>query len=224
MYKILRSTFLLFLFFIYTGCSQKNFIRPSSDVLILGKTTYSQLVKNMGVPSELKESLHNGKNVKEISYVYSSSEEEALEQDILPSRTTSYYFNNDVLIGEYFNSSFKSDNSNYNDTMIDSIIKGQTTREKVLQLLGRPSILAIYPMIKESDSEVIGYQYRAMMKGSHLGSTLAANFKIGGLAGMLIESADDKGIGTIFYKSLIITINDKGIVSNIQSDSTTERF
>jgi outer membrane protein assembly factor BamE (lipoprotein component of BamABCDE complex) len=70
-----------------------------------------------------------------------------------------------MLVGKEFTSSFKSDNSNFDETKIESIIKGKTTRSEVIQLFGKPSSSFIAPMVKETSGEAIGYVYNTTSGG-----------------------------------------------------------
>ena len=177
------------------GCAGKDFVRPSSDTFKLGQTTYLQVVQQMGEPRRTGEVLKNEKNVKAATYVYAATGGEPLEQDVIPARALSYYFYNDVLVGQEFLSSFKSDNSNFDDSKISSISKGKTTREEVVQLLGKPTATFIYPMIKETSGEAIGYAYNTTRGGVFSG------FKF-------------------FAKALIISFDDKDIVLEIDYTSS----
>lgn len=151
------------------GCAGKDFIRPSSETLKLGQTTYSQVIKQMGEPRKTGDVLKNGKNVKTVTYVYATTGGEPLEEGVIPARALSYYFHNEILVGQEFLSSFKSDNSNFDDTKIPSITKGKTTRTEVIQLLGRPSATFIVPMVRETYGEAIGYTYQATRGGAFSG-------------------------------------------------------
>jgi hypothetical protein len=160
MYKFLRTVFLISILFVLAGCAGRDFIRPSSDAFKLGKTTYSEIVQQMGEPSKVGNVLKNGKQMKSISYLYANTGGEPLEEGVIPARALMYFFHNDGLVGQGFIASFKSDNSNFDDTKIDRIIKGKTTRAEVIQLLGRPSASYIPPMVKETSGEAIGYAYQ----------------------------------------------------------------
>ncbi|MCX5718161.1 MAG: hypothetical protein NTW44_07675 [Nitrospirae bacterium] len=177
------------------GCAGRDFVRPSSDAFKLGQTTYSQVVQQMGEPRKVGDVVKNGKNLKSITYVYAATGGEPLEEGVIPARALVYYFHNDVLVGQAFLSSFKSDNSNFDDIKIDKIIKGKTTRSEVFQLLGKPSSSFIFPMVKETSGEAIGYSYQTTRGGVYSG------FKF-------------------FRKGLSISFDDRNIVSDIDYASS----
>ena len=106
-----------------------------------------------------------------------------------------YYFHNDVVVGQEFLSSFKVDNSNFDETKISTITKGKTTRLEVVQFLGRPSASFIAPMVKETSGEAIGYGYQTTRGSAFSG------FKF-------------------FNKTLRITFDDKDRVLDIEYASS----
>jgi hypothetical protein len=195
MYTVLRAGFLISLFSVLAGCAGTDFVRPSSDAFRLGETSYSQVVKQMGEPRRVGDVLKNGKQVKSISYAYATTGGEPLEEGVIPARVMVYYFHNDTLAGQEFISSFKSDNSNFDDTKIDRIIKGKTTRLQVAQLLGKSSASFIFPMVKETSGEAVGYGYQTTRGGAFSG------FKF-------------------FNKVLRISFDDRNLVSDIDYTSS----
>jgi len=160
MYKVLRTAFLSSLIFVIAGCAGRDFVRPNSDTVKLGQTTYSQIVQHMGEPRRISDVMKNGKSMKSISYSYAATGGEPLEEGVIPARTVAFFFFKDVLVGQRFISSFRSDNSNFDDTKINGILKGKTSRSEVIQLLGKPSASFIPPMVKECSGEAIGYGYQ----------------------------------------------------------------
>jgi outer membrane protein assembly factor BamE (lipoprotein component of BamABCDE complex) len=180
------------------GCGGKDFVRPSPEDFKLGETTYAQVIQQMGEPRRAGDTLKNGKTVKTVTYVYASKGGEPLEADVIPARALTYYFYNDALVGQDFTSSFKSDNSNFDEKRVESIKKGQTTRAEVIKLLGEPTATFIPPMVKETSGEAIGYTYQAVR---------------GGLFSGLKN----------FVKVLRISFDDKGLVLDIEYASSDNK-
>jgi len=149
----------------------------------------------MGEPRKSGEVLKNDKNVKTATYVYASTGGEPLEEGVIPARALSYYFYNDILVGQEFLSSFKSDSSNFDESKISAISKEKTTRGEVIQLLGKPTATFVYPMIKQTSGDALGYTYNTTRGGAFSG------FKF-------------------FTKSLRITFDDKDLVSEIDYASS----
>jgi hypothetical protein len=198
MYETLRTACLVSLLSALVGCAGRDFVRPSPQDFTLGKTAYSQVIQRMGEPRRASDILKNGKNVKAITYVYASKGSEALEADVTPARALTYFFYADTLVGQEFVSSFKSDNSNFDDKLVPSIRKGQSTRSDVITLMGEPTAMFIVPMVKETSGEAIGYTYQAVR---------------GGLFSGIKNSV----------KSLRISFDDKGVVSDIEYTSSDNK-
>ena len=189
MSKFAGAGFLISFLFALGGCAGKDFVRPGTDAFRLSQTTYSQVVQQMGEPSKIGEVLRNGKQVKSISYAYASTGGEPLEEGVIAARALAYFFYADTLVGQEFISSFKSDNSNFDEKKIDAIKKGQTTRSEAIQLMGKPSASYVPPMVKETAGEAIGYAYVTTRGGVFSG------FKI-------------------FSKILRISFDDRNLVSD----------
>lgn len=195
MVRPLKYGFVIAVLLALTGCAGKNFVRPIDDSMRLGKTTYSDVIQQMGEPRRTGDVLKNDKSVKTATYAYATTGGEPLEAGVIPARAQSYYFHNEILVGREFISSFKSDNSNFDETKVDSVIKGKTTRAEVIQLLGRPSAAFIQPMVKETFGEALGYTYQKTSGGAFSG------FKF-------------------FTKALKITFDDKDVVLDVDYSSS----
>lgn len=192
-----------------------DFVRPSPDKLKLGQSTYGQVVELMGNPSKSRsEANSDGTKVKIITYSYVPAKGGAtLESGVLPVRELSYFFlipiggdggftssytsNRYKLVGQQLSSSFKSDNSNFDETKMSGIVKGRTTQAEVIQLLGMPSASFIAPMVKEASGEVEAIEY---------------NYQVARGA----TSSDAKA----FSKALRIAFDDKGLASDIRYTSS----
>jgi hypothetical protein len=198
MCKALRTASLLVFLYVLAGCAGKDFVRPSADTFQLGRTSYSQVVQQMGEPRKVGDVLKNEKPVKSITYVYATTVGEPLEEGVIPARALVFYFYNDTLVGQEFLSSFKSDNSNFDNTRIESIKKGQTTRAEVIQILGKPTASHIPPMVRATSGEAIGYTYQTTRRAAFSG------FKF-------------------FNKILRISFDDKDTVSDVEYTASGDK-
>lgn len=195
MFKSIRLIAFISVLIVLYGCSAgKDFIRPSQDYFKLGVTSYPQVVQQLGEPSLLRSMLKNEKTIKAIAYSYSSVINDDLDSNAIPTRVMSYLFFDDILVGEEFISSFKSDSSYFDDEKINEISKYKTTRSEVIKLFGRPSCYYIYPMNKDIHRESIGYIYGVSTK----------------------EPFNEI---KYFNKTLIISFSDKDIVSDVSFTS-----
>ena len=180
------------------GCAGKDFVRPEADAFRLGETTYSQVVQQLGEPRKSGDVVKNDKTVKSITYVYASRASEPAEADVIPARGLTYYFYEDKLVGQEFLSSFKADSSNFDETRVGSIRKGETTRAQVIQTLGTPTASFVSPIAKSTAGETIGYGYTTVRGGLFSGFKMSA-------------------------KSLRVSFDDRGLVSDIDYSSAGNR-
>lgn len=174
---------------VLAGCAGTDFVRPDSGSLDNGKTSYNDVVKKFGAPSREGTVLKNGQNLKSISYAYASVGGEPKTKGVIPARAMGFYFNKDILVGHEFISSWKQDNSDFDDTKIPMVIKGKTSRAEVIQMLGKPTGNYIYPMIQSTAGDAAVYIFSEA-------SGTAFNMKF-------------------FRKVLIVSFDEKGIVSDV---------
>ncbi|MBS0335224.1 MAG: hypothetical protein JSS40_00050 [Proteobacteria bacterium] len=165
MIRRLRSVLAVLLLSLLAACAGTDFVRPDAAAFKLGKTSSAEVLKQLGQPRTTGEVLTNGKNVRVMTFAYAASGGEALEPDVIPARAMSYFFHDDVLVGQEFLSSFKSDHSDFDEKKVPGIQKGKTTRAEVIRTLGRPSATFLPPMVKETSGEAIGYAYQTTRGG-----------------------------------------------------------
>ena len=177
------------------GCAGKDFVRPDPATLKNGETTYAQVTERFGKPFAEGSTTKNEKTVKSISYAYASLGGRPAKEGVVPARGMGLYFYNDTLVGYEFLSSWAEDSSDFDESKMNQIVKGLTTRAEVVQLLGRPSGFAIYPMIKAATGEAAVYVYMEVSGGPFTGRKT-------------------------FRKSLIVAFDDKGIVTDVDFTST----
>jgi hypothetical protein len=195
---VLLAGFQITLLVLLAGCAGKDFVRPAPDAFRLGETRYEQVVAQLGEPRKTGDALTNGKSVKSITYVYASAGSEPAQEGVIPARGLTYYFYGDRLVGHEFISSFRSDSSNFDETKVEGLRKGETTRAAVIQALGPPSASFVPPMVKSTSGEAIGYTYTA----AH-----------GGLfSGLKFQT-----------KSLRVSFDEGGVVSDIDYQATESR-
>ena len=141
------------------ACAGTDFVRMRDDSLELGKTTYQSVQDRMGSSGKEGVVSINGKQYKTLNYTFASVGGEALHSDVTPARGQTFYFMDRILVGHEFLSSFKSDNTDFDDGKVSSIKKGISTRADVLSLLGTPAGQFIYPIAKNRDGEILLYLY-----------------------------------------------------------------
>ena len=159
MWSTLRCLFVISVISALFGCAGRDFVRPDSQDLRNGQTTYAQVVARMGQPRQEGSVIKNDKTIKTASYAYASLGGKPLREGVTAARAIGVYFYNDTLVGHEFISSWAEDHTDFDEDKIKDIIKGKTTRDEVVQLLGRPSGYYIFPLIKASTGDAAVYAY-----------------------------------------------------------------
>lgn len=177
-----------------SGCAGTNFVRPDDAALQDNKTTLSEARTKFGTPFRESKVTKNDEDVTMLSYAYASTGGTPLETGVIPARSLELAFWKDILVSNVYNSSFKEDASTFDAAKRSAIVKGKTTRDEVVQLLGRPSGYAVYPIIKDKTGQALVYSY-------HTTSGSAFSLKIS-------------------RRDLIVTVDPNGIVSDVDYESS----
>ncbi|HRE18456.1 MAG TPA: hypothetical protein PLW86_15530 [Rhodocyclaceae bacterium] len=172
------------------GCAGSDFVRPAEGLLVVGKSTTADVTARMGAPMQTGELTKNDKKLKLYRYAYASTGGESAHPGVTPARSMAFSFHEDKLVSQEFVSSFKQDSSDFDSNKMSAIVKGKSTRDEVIALLGRPAGEAVYPIIKGQTDKALVYSY-THAKGS------VFNMKF-------------------YSKILIVSFNNQGIVSDIE--------
>src|SRR2546429_640829 len=138
-------------------CASRDIVRPESDSLRLGVTTYDEVLQQVGKPRRTGTEIRNGETVKTASYAYSAAI--PFSPGGRAVRAETFYFTNGVLVGYDFLSSFSDDRTDFDQTKVRQIERGKTTRENVITLLGKPGGAYVYPMIPRKDESAMVYLF-----------------------------------------------------------------
>ncbi len=140
-----------------TACGGKNFIRPDSQSLIVGTTSYADVVKQLGEPIRKGTLTKNDLIVQNISYSYA---EAVPFSTILSSRAMVFYFHDGLLVGYDYASSFSGEKqaAAIDDEKVAQIKKGDK-KEKAIALLGTPSGEFIFPMTAPKGTSSVMYSF-----------------------------------------------------------------
>ena len=141
------------------SCAGTNFVKPQPESLSLKRTTYQEIIDQFGKPYREGTKLTNESMIKTITYAYSSVGGTALYKGVTPARAIAFHFLDDLLVGYEFTSSFKKDNSDFDDSKIALIKKGKTTHDQVVSLLGEPEGIYVYPLIEDRENKAMVYMY-----------------------------------------------------------------
>ena len=173
-----------------TGCAGTNFVRPAEGEIVVGKSAPAEVTKKMGDPWQSGELMKNEQNLKVTKYAYAATGGASAYPGVVPARAITFAFFNDKLVGQEFTSSFKEDLTDFDSNKVSQLVKGKTTKKEVVELFGKPTGEAIYPVIKGTKDYAYSYTY-AQAKGT------AFNMKF-------------------YSKSLVVSFNDAGIVSDVE--------
>jgi hypothetical protein len=144
------------------GCAGgRDFVRPQGDSLRPGTTTYQEVLKKFGEPLRVGTSIHNGATLKKLSY---SNLVDRPYVEPVPERALRFYFLDNVLVGYEYSSSFPEDTTDFDETSVGQIRKGETSRERVLELFGKPGGECIYPMISPRDANALVYSFSGLTR------------------------------------------------------------
>jgi len=182
----------VFLALLLTGCAGgRDFVRPGSDSLRLGTTTYQEVLQEFGEPLRIGISIHNGATIKTASY---SNAVATPFVGAVPEWETSFHFLDNVLVGYEYSSSFAEDSTDFDETKIGQIKMGGTSRERVLELFGKPGGGCIYPMILRKDDTALVYLFSGVTRRLFVPGSVRMTRK------MLIVSIGPDGIVTdVFF-------------------------
>jgi hypothetical protein len=181
------------------GCAGVNFKRPDPASLKMGKTTTAEVIAVMGPPARTSETTKNTHLMKNFSYSYAESAITAARTDVITARGITLSMFNDVLVGQQFRSTFKEDTTDFDETKIAQIIKGKTTRNEVIALLGNPSGEAIFPIIKTPGEVAIRYSYLQARRPLFVGGLI------------------------IYSKDLAVSLDSYNVVSDIELTVSGEK-
>jgi hypothetical protein len=141
-----------------TGCvGGTAFVRPPSEALQLGKTSYDQIVKTYGDARRTATLVQNNVSIKQISYSHSLAIPYTTK---LSTRGLVYSFYEGILVGYDYASSFEEDKVGQ-QSRGDQIrqIKTGDERVRVLTLLGKPDGEFIFPMTNKKDFTSVRYSF-----------------------------------------------------------------
>src|SRR5262249_14804436 len=140
--------------------------------------------------------LVNTVTLKTLTYSYASAGGTPLVDGVTPARTIGFLFRGSLLVGYQFVSSFRDDHTDFDESRVKDIRKGETTEAQVQAMLGRPAGFVRYPIVKEETHRSLVYMY-TQVKGS------AFNLKV-------------------HIERLVVDLAPNGVVADVQFDGVKE--
>ena len=194
MQKRLFQAIVLAMVALVTGCAAgTKFERQPDQRLVLGKTTYEEIVQVMGKPLNEGAVAKNAKSMKRIAYGYAGSGAPAYD-GVVASNAQSFHFYDNKLVGYDYTSSYKTDSTDIDISKLNQILKGTSTRADVRALLGPAGGQYLFPLISSPEQQADSYLYSQTTRGF--------------------------GIVKFYRKSLTVTYDPSGIVSNVEFEET----
>ena len=183
-----------------------DFSLPDPGSLMLGETTRQQAIAQLGEGTPYSREF-SGQKVDALSYWFMNPE---FDLDH-PRRTMHLYFQEDLLVGYYFQSSFGADSTNFDHTKRSKIRKNEDSCDEVIGLLGPPSgegVIFVTPSKDPYDNFFYDlYISMEPVVGERETRKLLYSY----------SDAEFRGVrGERCWKYLEITCNEPGLVTDIR--------
>jgi hypothetical protein len=180
-----------------TGCQGKNFVRPAPGALVLEKTTYEEVIRQLGNPYRKGSSLKQGQTITSITYAHANAWATSGFGNVTPTRSMRLHFVNGVLVGYEFTSSYQSDLTDFDETKVTQIRTGETKEPEVEQLLGQAGGMYAYPLIKRESERALVYLYS---------QTRSEPFAV-----------------NVYLKKLVVSVDGNGVVNDVEFSASGEK-
>jgi hypothetical protein len=171
--------------------SAGDFVRPQPQDFTPGRTTAAEIVSRFGSPKERGRTVQGGVEVSSLSYSHADPGARSSAAGVPAARAVAFYFVRDTLVGYEAISTFAADSSDFDDTRVSDIRRGITDEAELGDLVGRPSGTYIYPLAPAPGERVLVYSY-----------------------------AQKRGKAPLARKQLLITLDARGIVREVQFEKT----
>jgi len=173
---VLSRVVVIALVFLTAACAShgKDFQRPDQTSLILEQTTKAEVIARFGQPKRRTAGDVNGwvsdkdnrpagfrsatveGDIERLTYSFFKSGPVGI---VDYSRRLSVGFWNDKLVFYEFSSSFPQDTTAFDENRAASFVRGKTTRDEAIGLLGRPGGEGVYPAVAKPGTRMISYLY-----------------------------------------------------------------
>lgn len=195
------------------GCAPTDFVKPDAQKIAIGKSTWQDVLatsdqEHKPTEATLKDN-DTGKEIRVMTFSYSKGAD--FWGMIIQSHNQNYFFNNNILIGQGYDSSIDNDSTDFDENKVPQIKEGVTTKAQVIALMGNPSGNAIYPMAKApGDTELMYLYSHARFAGIATTTevkSLKVSFNQSGIADR-VRYNDGRFLGIPGHSPLTFTIGD----------------
>jgi hypothetical protein len=176
----IKSAILITVVIFLAACGTgPEFKRPEPESLILGQTTFEEILQRFGKFDDSAVENIDGKMTKSIFYTNANTYATPAFSSVIPTRCLSFHFIDDILVGHIFNSSYKVDSTYFEPTKVKQIKKGITTRSQVIDLFGNKYGACLFPQFsyikrsiekefKNEEGKGIWYSYFQTKQSGHM--------------------------------------------------------
>jgi hypothetical protein len=156
------------------GCAPigTDFVRPTSDSVVLGTTTEAEVRAKYGKPrterSWGRQDVELAREVgapfgaarvsgtmSELDYYFEDRMGDAAAKGVSPSKSVKFWFHNGKLAGWKSHSSFRADSSAFDEKKVQEITAWKSLRGDVVRLMGPPAGVRIHPMVPGEDQQML---------------------------------------------------------------------
>lgn len=132
------------------GCATvgKMFNYQNRDMIEIRKTTLNEAIKLLGTPSSRETKSNKDGNYEILKYVFAKADPSGAS-----ARVFILEFKNDTLNAKVYNSGFKEDITDFNYENYKNIKVGESNKDNVQNLLGKPSGIALCPSTLQDFNE-----------------------------------------------------------------------
>ena len=142
------------------GCaSPPPLHRPAPGSLILGKTQIGTVIDQFGTPSRRKTLTVRQRSINSLAYSYLDPGAQAHAKRAESLRGLYLYFEQGILAGYNYLSSFAEDHTDFDQNLADRLVEGRSRKDQVIALLGEPSGESAYPLAKLKGQTDLVYAY-----------------------------------------------------------------
>lgn len=142
--------------------------RPNSKEFAVGETPKSYFIQRFGETTErdvifLAGGTKDAGNVTSLAYMGSKTSSwfsSSVRSGVSAYRILALQFNDDVLMAYRFSSTYKEDSTDFDETKTSLIEKGKTAQADVINILGEPSGMGIYPSALQKGDIRLLYHYQ----------------------------------------------------------------
>ena len=159
-----------------------EFARPTSTNVTLGVTTTEDVIRQFGDPGERSDGVAPKPTAEQLAAPRSPFDGVPVEGAItrfsyhqnykgwssVTNKGAFFIFWQGKLVVHEFVSDYADSSTRFDETKINQIKRGVTTKEQVIALLGEPAGRSIYPAIRDPGNLELGYFFVAINNGEFL--------------------------------------------------------